>query len=156
MEILYGWDGTLTLSEQEAAPAKLPTISYHGMTIVIENPKGSTRSGVNSKGEPWSVTMTYPYGFIKGTSGMDQEGIDCFVGPDNRADRVYVIYRGRIVEHATTAQLFADPRHPYTRALFSAIPRLTKGGLPEVPEVSPAFGDPLIVHEGCGEPGAAS
>lgn len=70
------------------------------------------------------------------------------------ADRVYVIYRGNIVEHATTAQLFSDPRHPYTRALFSAIPRLNEARLPEVPEVSPAFADPLIVHEGCGEPAA--
>ena len=42
------------------------------------------------------------------------------------ADRVYVIYRGRIVEHATAAQLFADPRHPYTRALLAAIPKLDR------------------------------
>ncbi len=68
------------------------------------------------------------------------------------ADRVYVIYRGRIVEHGTTRQLFAAPRHPYTRALFSAIPRLTAGRLPDIPETSPAFADPLIEHEGCAEP----
>jgi ABC-type dipeptide/oligopeptide/nickel transport system ATPase component len=68
------------------------------------------------------------------------------------ADRVYVIYRGRIVEHATTAQLFSDPRHPYTRALLSAIPKISGGGLPDLPERSPDFENPLIVHEGCGEP----
>jgi ABC-type dipeptide/oligopeptide/nickel transport system ATPase component len=68
------------------------------------------------------------------------------------ADRIYVIYRGRIVEHATTAQLFADPRHPYTRALFSAIPRLNGTQLPEIPEASVAFADPLIEHQGCVEP----
>jgi ABC-type dipeptide/oligopeptide/nickel transport system ATPase component len=68
------------------------------------------------------------------------------------ADRIYVIYRGRIVEHATTEQLFADPRHPYTRALFSAIPRLNEAHLPEIPEFSQAFADPLIEHEGCAEP----
>ena len=91
MEILFGWDGAITLSEQEAAPAKLPTISYHGMTITIENPKGSIRSGVNAKGEPWQITMSYPYGFIRGTSDFDGEGTDCFVGPDVKAQRVYVI-----------------------------------------------------------------
>ena len=69
------------------------------------------------------------------------------------ADRVYVIYRGRIVEHATTAQLFSDPRHPYTRALLQAVPKIVKTGLPELPETSPSFLDPLFVHPGCGEPG---
>jgi ABC-type dipeptide/oligopeptide/nickel transport system ATPase component len=68
------------------------------------------------------------------------------------ADRVYVIYRGRIVEHATSAQLFADPRHPYTRALMAAIPRLDEARIPDVPETSPSFADPLIEHDGCGEP----
>ena len=38
------------------------------------------------------------------------------------ADRVAVMYLGRIVETGATDQVFADPRHPYTRALLSAIP----------------------------------
>jgi oligopeptide/dipeptide ABC transporter ATP-binding protein len=41
-----------------------------------------------------------------------------------RADRVLVMYAGRIVESATTPQLFAHPAHPYTRGLFASIPRL--------------------------------
>ncbi len=47
------------------------------------------------------------------------------------ADRVYVIYKGRIVEHGPVADLFESPGHPYTRALMASVPRITGGGIPE-------------------------
>jgi peptide/nickel transport system ATP-binding protein len=39
-------------------------------------------------------------------------------------ETVAVMYLGRLVETGTTAELFEDPRHPYTRALLDAVPRL--------------------------------
>ncbi len=40
------------------------------------------------------------------------------------ADRIMVMYAGRIVERAGRAEVFAEPRHPYTRALLDSIPPL--------------------------------
>jgi oligopeptide/dipeptide ABC transporter ATP-binding protein len=42
-----------------------------------------------------------------------------------RADRVLVMYAGQVVEEAATAELFANPSHPYTQGLFASVPRLT-------------------------------
>ena len=44
------------------------------------------------------------------------------------ADRVAVMYAGEIVEQGPVTAIFADPQHPYTRALFAAIPRLDQPG----------------------------
>jgi oligopeptide/dipeptide ABC transporter ATP-binding protein len=44
------------------------------------------------------------------------------------ADRVAVMYAGEIVEQGPVGAIFANPQHPYTRALFSAIPRLDAAG----------------------------
>jgi len=41
---------------------------------------------------------------------------------ENISDRVAVMYLGQIVEMGTRAQVFGDPRHPYTRRLIEAVP----------------------------------
>jgi len=49
-------------------------------------------------------------------------------------DRVAVMYAGRVVETGKTADLFGNPRHPYTRALLKSLPTLeTKGRLQTIP-----------------------
>ncbi len=58
------------------------------------------------------------------------------------ADRVAVMYAGRLVEMAGREALLSDPRHPYTRGLLRSIPSLARPGeaLPEIPGVVPAPG----------------
>jgi oligopeptide/dipeptide ABC transporter ATP-binding protein len=42
----------------------------------------------------------------------------------NIADRIAVMYLGRVVEYGTTEQVLTEPRHPYTRALLSVVPEI--------------------------------
>ncbi|RJL35329.1 ABC transporter ATP-binding protein [Bailinhaonella thermotolerans] len=61
-----------------------------------------------------------------------------------RADRVAVMYGGRVVETATTADLFASPRHRYTEALMRALPESAADGrLYSIPGMPPDLSRPL-------------
>lgn len=69
-------------------------INYRGLVIRVENPAGSTRSGVDPETKkPWSITMAYDYGEIKGSMGVDGDPVDCFIGPNKYAKFVYVIHQ---------------------------------------------------------------
>src|SRR5436190_22819721 len=64
------------------------------------------------------------------------------------ADRVGVMYCGRIVEFARAADLFTRPRHPYTRMLLDAVPDLSMTGKPRTP-VAGEVPNPLAPPAGC-------
>ena len=64
------------------------------------------------------------------------------------ADSVAVMYLGRIVEYATAKELFSAPKHPYTKALLEAVPRIGS----EQGEFSKIAGDvpsPMDPPSGC-------
>lgn len=71
----------------------------YGMDISIENKKGSYRSGVDKDGHKWKTLMHYDYGYIRGTVGTDKDHLDCYVGPDKEAQKVYVIHQNDPVTH---------------------------------------------------------
>ena len=64
------------------------------------------------------------------------------------ADRVGVMYLGRLVELAPKAELFARPRHPYTRMLLDAIPDIHMTGRSRTP-VQGEVPNPLQPPSGC-------
>ena len=64
------------------------------------------------------------------------------------ADRVGVMYFGRLVELAPSATLFARPRHPYTRMLLDAVPDLDMSGKSRTP-VAGEVPNPLAPPPGC-------
>ena len=64
------------------------------------------------------------------------------------ADRVGVMYLGRIVELAPAGELFTRPRHPYTRMLLDAVPDLGMTGKPRTP-VAGEVPNPLAPPPGC-------
>ncbi len=65
------------------------------------------------------------------------------------ANRVAVMYLGRIIEEGPTQELFADPRHPYTRALLSALPVDAPWERPERIVLRGEPPSPLNVPRGC-------
>ena len=60
------------------------------------------------------------------------------------ADRVAVMYAGKIVETGTVEEIFYDPRHPYTWALLRSHPSLSRGNdtLPTIPGMPPTLINP--------------
>jgi oligopeptide transport system ATP-binding protein len=65
------------------------------------------------------------------------------------ADRIVVMYVGKVMEEAHTEELFANHKHPYTKALFSSIPSLDpskRRGLSPIPGEPPS---PVAPPLGC-------
>ncbi|KGQ25635.1 peptide ABC transporter ATP-binding protein [Gallibacterium anatis] len=65
------------------------------------------------------------------------------------SDEVMVMYLGRCVEQGTTEQIFGNPRHPYTKALLSATPRLSPELRRERIKLSGELPSPLNPPKGC-------
>ncbi len=64
------------------------------------------------------------------------------------SDRVVVMYLGRVVEIAPTAELFAVPNHPYTQALLDEVPRIDRRKRKFVP-IKGEIASPLAPPSGC-------
>ncbi len=87
--ILSGVNKSLTWSGHKLQGRK----NFAGLKISIENRKGSIRRGVDADGHEWAIKMNYDYGYIRGTEGVDGDHLDCYLGDNENAKKVYIIHQ---------------------------------------------------------------
>jgi hypothetical protein len=83
-----GTDRDVGIAEMEEVESRrIDHMEFNGLDICVENQTGTFREG-----DGWKVFMEYPYGYIDGVTGADGEELDCFVGPNQNAEFVYIIH----------------------------------------------------------------
>lgn len=84
-----------TEAQKKAGNYKKGHLTFGGYNFTVETPKGTTRSGKDEQGKPWSVTMHDTYGYILGKIGVDGDHIDMFINDTADLDtfdgNVYVV-----------------------------------------------------------------
>lgn len=73
--------------------------SWNGLKISIENKKGSVRRGVDKDGHQWATKMHFDYGYIRGSEGTDGDHVDCYLGDNMDAKKVYIVHQNDPITH---------------------------------------------------------
>ena len=68
-------------------------VNFQGIPVHIENRAGELRHWESATGERGTTHMLCAYGEVVGTDGADGDGIDVYVGPDPKANTVYVVHQ---------------------------------------------------------------
>ncbi len=69
------------------------TVDFQGLTVDVENARGSYREGVAEDGTAWRTLMRWDYGEIRGAGGMDGDALDAYIGPDHDSPLVVVVHQ---------------------------------------------------------------
>ncbi len=65
------------------------------------------------------------------------------------ANKIAIMYLGKIVEFGDAQEIFQNPRHPYTKALFNSIPKLTTHGMDSLQTLEGQIPSPINPPSGC-------
>ncbi len=87
----YAKGGAISEAQKKAGNYPKDHIKFQGLDISIENKKGSIRSGKDKGGKEWSVKMPAAYGYFKRSEAADGDHVDCYIGPHEKSNRVYII-----------------------------------------------------------------
>jgi hypothetical protein len=89
---MAGAAGGLGIKKIGAAHRLQGRLKFRNLLISVENRKHSIRKWYDPHAKREGKTvMKYPYGYIRMTEGLDGDHLDCFVGPNEKAEKVYVI-----------------------------------------------------------------
>ena len=81
-----------TPGQASAGNYRLGRLNFHGLSIALENPKGTERRGYDSNGNiTWKRVMVADYGFFVGSMAADGDAVDCFLGDDLDSEFVAVV-----------------------------------------------------------------
>ena len=80
-----------TEAQKKAGNYRMGHVRIDGLDISIENPRGSTRKGIDADGHEWQTEMHNDYGYIRGTKAVDDDHIDVFLSDNPAKGNVYVI-----------------------------------------------------------------
>lgn len=84
-------DPNPTEAQKEAENYKTGKTQWNGLTLSIENKKGTERSKTGPNGKEWSVTMPAHYGRILRTVGADGDHVDFYMGEVEDSDAVLIV-----------------------------------------------------------------
>ena len=113
----YGGQGDLERCMHEELDliksVKVGHVDFQGLPIAIENAPGTTRHWKAPDGQEGDTHMLFAYGYVEDTNGQDGDEIDVFLGPDPRAQMVYVIHQQNpqtgLYDEAKTFLGFSSP-----------------------------------------------
>ena len=92
-----------TEAQLAAGNYQMGHVRIAGLDVTVEFPEGSVRKGVGKDGTPWMRQMQAHYGYIKRTTGADDEHVDVYIGPNHRSLRAFVVDQvnaaGKFDEH---------------------------------------------------------
>ena len=80
-----------TEGQKKAGNYRKGSLSFQGIPVTLENPRGSIRRGIDDDGKPWSNEMHADYGYIPRTKGKDGDQVDVFLGPSHRSQLVVAV-----------------------------------------------------------------
>ena len=85
-----------SIESKKSGNYKKGKLNFQGLSISIENPKGSVRSGIGYNGKKWKNKLHSHYGYLRSTIGKDKDHLDVFIGPDHKSDIVVIINQNNI------------------------------------------------------------
>lgn len=111
------------------------TVTYQGIKVSIDRPKGFVQTGKDADGNDWSRTYQTDYGFIPRTNGGDGGSLDVFMGPSAKSDAAFWVSQKKADGSFDEFKIFLgfDSVSEVLNVFKAHIPLQFFGGISEMP-----------------------